>query len=312
MSTLTPQQRLMILRDLETSLSLGFNRGLSFFEEKMNEKEKEFEKRIVEMKAEIQKLQLKDGYTPRKFIDYFTPAEIDQIIKASTPQKGKDYLTPKEIDDTNNLIAEKIGIMIEAKNSTLPKLGIDYPTFEQVRQMVSDRFYELESVEDVQEVGDDLIDGIKEKFTSVEMSGETILQKINSLPFEPKYQIPASRIIGLPRGKNGKYLHGGGDVVTAGVGISISSNTSTGVKTISSSVTGEDSATETLVGTQSGNNVTLDLTQLAHTFVTILFVSRQGQILNSSITDGWSRSANTITITNAAAFDTFQVTYTYT
>lgn len=70
---------------------------------------------------------------------------------------------------------------------------------------------------------------------------------------------------------------------------------------------------EQLTGTQSGNNVTLDLTGLSHTFVTILGVSMNGQILTP--TSSWTRVGNTITVTNggqgADANSDYLISYTY-
>jgi hypothetical protein len=106
------------------------------------------------------------------------------------------------------------------------------------------------------------------------------------------------------------YIRGGGDIVKAGTGITVVVD-SNGNKIISSSITGANFATESLTGTQSGNNVTLNLASLSHSFISISFVTRQGQILNTSLTDGWSRVGNIITITNADANDTFQVSYNY-
>lgn len=89
------------------------------------------------------------------------------------------------------------------------------------------------------------------------------------------------------------------------------------VVTISGGAGGTSIATEKLTGTQSGNNATLDLTGLAHTFATIQFVTRNGQVIvpgNAAGADGssaWSRSSNTITVYSADAADIFLVCYSY-
>lgn len=80
----------------------------------------------------------------------------------------------------------------------------------------------------------------------------------------------------------------------------------------SSSAVGINTATEQLSGTQSGSNVTLNLTTLSHSFVAILFVTRNGQILTPNDTSlGYTISGNTVTIYNADASEPFLVTYTY-
>lgn len=73
--------------------------------------------------------------------------------------------------------------------------------------------------------------------------------------------------------------------------------------------TGTNIATELVTPTQSGSDITLDLTTLSHTFVAIEVVFRNGQ----NITPGssWSRSGNVITVFNADASEIFQVQYTY-
>lgn len=106
------------------------------------------------------------------------------------------------------------------------------------------------------------------------------------------------------------YIHGGGDTVEAGSGITITS-TASGRKTIAASASA-NIATEKLTPTTSGANITLNLALLAHTFSTVLGVYKNGQLLDPAATDfGWSRSSNTITVLNAANTDTFLVQYTY-
>lgn len=240
---LTPQAKLQILRDLDNSVSLGFMRALTLFEELLSktstDKQKEFENILADMKEQIKNLNLKDGYTPKKFVDYFTPEEIKQITKSATPVNGKDYLTPEEVSAMHGMIAEKVRTMIEVKHGITPSAGIDYPTFQQVKDMITEMFMQEENSEDdINENGTNLLEEIKKKFNAVEITGENIVQKINTLPIKPEFQINASHIIGLPRlqkGKDGKrYLHGGGDTVIAGTGVTIVTNTN-GTKTISSS-----------------------------------------------------------------------------
>ncbi len=66
---------------------------------------------------------------------------------------------------------------------------------------------------------------------------------------------------------------------------------------------------EALGATASGSDITLNLNSLAHTFDTILWVSRNGQLVTP--TTGWLRSENTITVYNADASDEYLVSYTY-
>lgn len=67
--------------------------------------------------------------------------------------------------------------------------------------------------------------------------------------------------------------------------------------------------TQVLAGTQSGSNVTLDLTTLPHVFVAVEVVWRNGQAITPIAS--WSISGSTITIFNADASEVFMVQYTY-
>lgn len=75
-------------------------------------------------------------------------------------------------------------------------------------------------------------------------------------------------------------------------------------------------AMEKLNGTQSGGNITLDLTQLANPYTGILLITRNGQVVAPGTDPGdgssrWSKSGNTITVYNADAGEIFLVQYTY-
>ncbi len=72
---------------------------------------------------------------------------------------------------------------------------------------------------------------------------------------------------------------------------------------------GVNISTETITATQSGTSVTLDLTTLAHTFIAIEVVFRNGQAITPLTS--WTRSGNTITIINADASEAYMVQYTY-
>lgn len=81
------------------------------------------------------------------------------------------------------------------------------------------------------------------------------------------------------------------------------------VAAVSAAGGGSNIATEVVTAVQSGGNITLDLTTLAHTFVAIEVVFRNGQGITP--VTSWSRSGNTITVLNADASEVFMVQYTY-
>ena len=72
---------------------------------------------------------------------------------------------------------------------------------------------------------------------------------------------------------------------------------------------GTNVATEVCAATQSGANITLDLTTLSHTVVAVEIIFRNGQ--NVTPVSGWSLSGSTVTVVNADAGDAYQVQYTY-
>ncbi len=72
---------------------------------------------------------------------------------------------------------------------------------------------------------------------------------------------------------------------------------------------GTNVATEVLTATQSGSNITLDLTGLAHTFTAVEVVFRNGQAIKP--TTDWSISVSTVTVLNADASEVFMIQYTY-
>lgn len=76
---------------------------------------------------------------------------------------------------------------------------------------------------------------------------------------------------------------------------------------------GSNIATEKLTGTQSGTSVTLNLLSLSHTYTSVEWVSRQGQILTptTGVPSGWTQSGDIVTVTNADASEDFLVNYKY-
>lgn len=73
--------------------------------------------------------------------------------------------------------------------------------------------------------------------------------------------------------------------------------------------TGTNVDTKVIIGTQSGANVTLNLTTLPHTVVAVEVVFRNGQAITPVAS--WSLSGTTVTIFNADASEIFMVQYTY-
>ena len=73
--------------------------------------------------------------------------------------------------------------------------------------------------------------------------------------------------------------------------------------------TGTNVATEVVTAVQSGTDITLNLAALAHTFVAVEVIFRNGQALTPIYS--WSLVGSTVTVVNADAGDIYLVQYTY-
>lgn len=103
------------------------------------------------------------------------------------------------------------------------------------------------------------------------------------------------------------------DFLGAGVAVTDGGNGTANI-TINGGGGGADIYTEEVTAVTSGDNVTIDLTQLDNAFTTILFPTRNGAVLGTTDPgDGssyWSRTSNTMTVYNAVSTDKYLVTYT--
>lgn len=110
---------------------------------------------------------------------------------------------------------------------------------------------------------------------------------------------------------------GGVRRIRAGTNVTITGDPGEPTINASGGSGGANVATERLTGTQSGNNITLDLTGLANVFISVLLITRQGVIATPGTDSGslggswWTRTSNTVTVTNAASDEVFLVQYTY-
>jgi hypothetical protein len=105
--------------------------------------------------------------------------------------------------------------------------------------------------------------------------------------------------------------HGGGiSRITAGSNMTVTSDGNGGYVIASTGGSGSNTLTEKVTGIQSGTDITLDLTTLAHTPTSIMFVTRQGQII-TPVVDWTGPVASIITVGNADSSEVFLVSYTY-
>lgn len=80
---------------------------------------------------------------------------------------------------------------------------------------------------------------------------------------------------------------------------------------------GGNIASQFVTAIASGNNVQIDLTQLTNNFQEILFITKNGQIMNMGIpnpndfTSQWSRSGDIVTVYTASVSDSYFIQYRY-
>jgi hypothetical protein len=109
---------------------------------------------------------------------------------------------------------------------------------------------------------------------------------------------------------NGTFVGSGFQILDLISGIS-ATDAGAGVANVSASggTVGVNVATEKVTAVISGSDITLDLTTLAHTFITCEVVFRNGQALLP--TTEWLLTGSSVTVYNAASSESFMVQYTY-
>ncbi len=225
------------------------------------------------------------------------------------------------LDETVEMMRESMDQMTEYVNTLESgKDGIDADE-EKIAEMVASKFPKFDEIEkrivaqipkpiDIKALSKQVISSIPQSKASLKVIRETlemdpmsILDKINSLP-EGKFKLKTTHIDGLDQTisafKNQMkpgvgYLHGGGDTVTAGSNITITTNAA-GQKVISSTGGGSDpSIGGPIIGGLSGS---------------VLFVNPDGIIAQNNTDFNWDDSlhafkwgtGNTASGVNSTAF----------
>jgi hypothetical protein len=188
-----------------------------------------------------------------------------------SPIKGKDYFTESEILEVAKRAATFVLTPEDGKDAE-----IDYDTVvKMVYEKMKEEGYLMEE-----------ITGVRNEVASYR-----------------------SQLAGKIYGKN-TWARGAGDTIAAGTNITITTDED-GNKVISAQggTGGAQIATETVTATDAGgNNVNIDLTQLANAWTSIELVIRNGVIQNQS---KWSIVGDTLTLTGAVSTNDFQIQYVY-
>lgn len=138
-----------------------------------------------------------------------------EVMSKAEKYIGNNIELFKGKDGTNaDAITAKVMTMIK-----LPKAGEHFPTHKQVREMVRTEIGKLPLPEvPTDEIVKDVLSKIKIEYPKVEIpevTGEEIVNKVNALPIEPRYQIDAKHIKNFPKtlAKTLSKKGGGGDIV---------------------------------------------------------------------------------------------------
>jgi hypothetical protein len=118
---------------------------------------------------------------------------------------------------------------------------------------------------------------------------------------------PAAMGLEKVRGLGG-FLREGVSEIYFGANITLT-RTPNGVRVDAQGGSGGSSiAQQNVTAVQSGDNVTIDLTQLSNTYTSVLFVTQNGVMADQN---RWSIVGDTLTLIDAYIEDTYQIQYTY-
>lgn len=229
-----------------------------------------------------------------------TDAELIELIRPLIPEvhDGKDA----DVNEVVEAVLERIPRAKDGEPGHTPQKGIDYFTKEDVREVVSAVLKRIPKPKNGKDGKDAVLD-MEALIEAVKTSKKLGVGDIEGLT-------QTMRSMWNQIGKKG-YLHGGGDTIRAGSGVTITRNLD-GTTTISATSGGANVATEAVTAVQSGSNVTIDLTQLSQTYTSVLLVTRNGMVLTLGDTNlGYTQAGDILTIYNADESEPFLIQYTY-
>lgn len=224
---------------------------------------------------------------PRKGVDFFSEKDIEDMVNAvhaliKVPVAGKDFYTA---EDKQKFLTDVVKACAKQIKELQEKSA--YNNREERKSMIE----EIKTYFSVFYITEKSLNKILKGFNFVKALGTTdfaaIARGLETL--KGRERLDASAIKNLPI-----------PVTNVISSITTSGGTSASV------------AIEKLTPTTSGNNVTLDLTALAHSWSVIIAVFKDGQLVDpASANNGWSRAVNTITVLNTDTTAVFMVEYAY-
>lgn len=239
------------------------------------------------------------GDTPEKGVDYFTDKEVSAFLKASTPEKFKDYFTDEEAQAMMGQIYAAIlkDLKDGLKDELTPIKGQDYKDGidglkgekgeqgERGEQGIAGKDADFGILPSIGRMIDDL--SKDEKDTLGKKLGAMI--DISQIRNAQSFMISKSK----SKYKLEELMHGGG-----------SSQTTSGLTVVTQYL---------LTAVQSGADITIDLSQLAHfpTFSMLICLYRNNQPQTEGASYNFTRVGSIITVFNADAGEIFNLTYSY-
>lgn len=201
-----------------------------------------------------------------------TKEELTALITPLIP-KSKDGKTPT----TEELIKLITPLIPITRNGTTPIQGIDYfvPTIEEVAREVASKYLMPSEI-----------------FRVIFSLPDNLVSALNSA----QGQIKTERIEGLEKLINEVHKKHWPPFYVGQGGTS-------------GSTTGVNISDELVTAVQSGSNVTIDLSQLGHSYSTVLQVRRNG--IPQVRTAAWTQSGSSVTVLGADAGEYFEIQYTY-
>ena len=226
MPTSTEQQKkLQMLQLVKTNSSLAQFQALQELksiaiktvEDLFEEHKKQMEREMRQMVEDIKR----NDPINAGFIDKIVNKTVAQLVRDTkgdvgepgyTPIRGTDYFTENDITVMVNTVFSRIPISKDGVDGYTPVEGVDYPSKREIREYVLEYITTALSRIPKAESGKTPIKGV-DYFTErdiqeilkrfhidiPEVTGEVIVQKVNTLEIKPEKQIDASHIKNLPK-----------------------------------------------------------------------------------------------------------------
>jgi hypothetical protein len=267
---------------------------------------KEFIDKVEDLRENIQKQRGPEGPKPtqREILDIVRPVidltygrDIRSAIKDLMPVvKDGETPTKEELLDLIKPLIYKLERRTETKLLTAVQM------YEMIRPFLPKNDIKSELFDQKDILTDWVIERLKEE------------KKLKTADIYGLSETLASMWSQIGKSGNGK-MRGGGDTIRQGTNIILTRNED-GTITISAMGGGSGSnvTSETITGIQSGDDVTLDFSNLANTPTSIIQIVRNTAVQTPGSTgvNGYTLTALTsATVYQADAGDTFLVTYSY-